>query len=68
MQLHIFLAEIQPLLNSRSLAYIGEKLNEGTSITPSHLETQLQAAKLRSHNYTPQLQAATRGVLWKKVS
>ena len=45
MQLHIFLAEIQPLLNSRSLVYIGEKLNEGTSITPSHLENTITSSQ-----------------------
>ena len=35
-QLQTYLTETEAILNSRPLVYIGENLNDGTTITPSH--------------------------------
>ncbi|XP_057299223.1 uncharacterized protein LOC130629867 [Hydractinia symbiolongicarpus] len=35
-QLQTFLTETEAVLNSRPLVYIGEELNDGTTITPAH--------------------------------
>ena len=36
LQLQTFLAETEAIINSRQLVYVGEDLNDGTMLTPSH--------------------------------
>ena len=41
LQLQTFLAETEAVLNSRPLVYVGDELNDGITITPSHFLSQI---------------------------